>query len=76
MNIRLSPEEINETSISLICLSYSFFFISRFVEIDITDGNSVTFGSLGFFDVIVGSGADDDRDDLLIAANKPPRVGV
>ncbi len=57
---------------SLICLSYSFFLFSKLVEIDITDGISVIFGSLIFLDIVDGSGADDEREDLLIAANRPP----
>jgi hypothetical protein len=36
-----------------------------------TDGNSVTVDGLSFLDVVVGAGADDEREDLLIAANKP-----
>ena len=63
-----------QTSINLICLSYSFFLVSKFVEIEMTDGNSVPFDALDFFDVIAGNGADEiDREDLLIAAKRPPR---
>lgn len=40
---------------------------------EITDGNSFPVGDLNF--LVVGGGAEEDeRVDLLIAANKPPLI--
>ena len=39
-----------------------------------TEGNSVPVGDLNFLDVIGGGADEEERVDLLIAANRPPLI--
>ena len=65
------------TSNNRMCLSYSFCFVSRLVEMEMTEGISLVTNDFDFLSIALIGGIDEaENEDLFSAANKPPRAGL
>ena len=72
---QIQSSTIGTTSINRICLSCSLSFVSKLVEIEITEGCSVPWNDLDFRSSTGIGSAAELKVLLFSAASKPPRDG-